>query len=134
LTRAQRAALARRVHPLLATRGVPGTHDVQLGIKIIEALASSKTVAMPAFDKSIDDRKPMSEWAKVQGPIQVLVFEGWCVGAVAQDSAALAKPINELERECDPHQTWRTYVNGALRLEYPRLFGRLDALVLLQAP
>src|SRR5690606_29727041 len=68
------------------------------------------------------------------GPIQVLVFEGWCVGAVAQDSAALAKPINELERECDPHQTWRTYVNEALRLEYPRLFGRLDALVLLQAP
>jgi len=134
LTRAQREALARQVHPLLATRGVPGTHDIALGVRIIEALASSQHVAMPVFDKASDDRKPPSDWPKVQGPVQVLLFEGWCVGALAQDDAALAEPINELERECDPHGIWRTYVNEALRLEYPKLFQRLDALVLLHAP
>ena len=31
LTRGERRELAARIHPLLATRGVPGTHDVELG-------------------------------------------------------------------------------------------------------
>src|SRR6187402_352808 len=30
LTRAEREALGRQVHPLLRTRGVPGTHDLTL--------------------------------------------------------------------------------------------------------
>src|SRR6185437_8649015 len=35
LTKAERSRLAQEVHPLLGTRGVPGTHDVALGLQIL---------------------------------------------------------------------------------------------------
>lgn len=47
LTRQQRAEFARRVHPLVQTRGVPGTHDIALVLKVIEALQRSGEVALP---------------------------------------------------------------------------------------
>jgi D-glycerate 3-kinase len=59
LTRAERAALADSIHPLLTTRGVPGTHDVKLVmhtlLNLLEAGAAD-TVPIPKFDKSRDDR------------------------------------------------------------------------------
>ncbi len=134
LTHASRSLLAKRIHPLLATRGVPGTHDVQLGVELLEALRHSRPVALPVFDKSADDRKPVDEWPRVQRPVQVVLFEGWCVGAVAQDDAALAQPANALERERDGEGRWRRFVNDALRSSYQILFGSIDALILLQAP
>lgn len=134
LTRAERQSLAKRIHPLLATRGVPGTHDVQLGIELLEALRQARRVALPVFDKAIDDRKPMDEWIPVRGPVQVVLFEGWCVGAIPQDDVALAHPVNALEREHDHDRRWRQFVNDALRVSYQDLFAVLDALILLQAP
>ncbi|PTT43253.1 kinase, partial [Stenotrophomonas sp. HMWF022] len=44
LTRAERQKLARAVHPLFATRGVPGTHDVALGVETIAAVARGEAV------------------------------------------------------------------------------------------
>ena len=134
LERSAREVLGKRVHPLLVTRGVPGTHDVQLAIDTLEALGRPQTIALPAFDKSRDDRKPVDEWPRVQGPVQVVLFEGWCVGAIPQDDADLAQPVNALEREQDADGRWRRYVNDALRAEYRTLFRSLDALLLLQAP
>lgn len=134
LTHAERRSLAKRIHPLLATRGVPGTHDVQLGLELLDALRQSRPVAIPVFDKSADDRKPVDEWPRVQRPVQVVLFEGWCVGAVPQEDAALARPVNALERERDSEGRWRRFVNDALRSPYQDLFGSIDALILLQAP
>lgn len=134
LTHSERAALGERIHPLLATRGVPGTHEVQLGIETLQALRESRSVALPVFDKSVDDRKPIDEWPRVQGPIQVVLFEGWCVGAIPQEDATLARPVNALEREQDGDGRWRRFVNDALRFPYQDLFALLDALILLQAP
>jgi D-glycerate 3-kinase len=134
LTRAERQVLARDVHPLLATRGVPGTHDVELGRAVFARLARHGATALPSFDKAVDDRRAPADWPSVEGPLQVILFEGWCVGAVPQDAAALASPINALERDEDPAGVWRGYVNAALAQRYRALFDAIDTLVLLRAP
>jgi D-glycerate 3-kinase len=134
LTRAARARLAAEVHPLFATRGVPGTHDVALGLQVLDALKGAGEVALPSFDKASDDRRPPADWPRVQAPVDVILLEGWCVGARPQPVAALSEPINDLEREEDPDGVWRAYANAALAGPYQVLFDRLDLFVLLQAP
>ncbi|MDP3631878.1 kinase [Phenylobacterium sp.] len=130
LTHAERQVLGREVHPLLATRGVPGTHDVALGGAVLDSLRGDGETLLPAFDKAADDRRP--ECLSVFGPMDVILFEGWCVGAVPQ--ADVSAPINALERDCDPDGRWRSFVNDALAGPYQDLFARIDLLVLLKAP
>jgi D-glycerate 3-kinase len=134
LPRADREALARDVHPLLRTRGVPGTHDVALGLTVLDGLAGEGETALPRFDKASDDRAPAGAWPVVSGPVDVVLFEGWCVGARPEPPEALARPVNALERERDPHGVWRAHVNAALAGPYRALFARLDLLVLFTAP
>lgn len=134
LPHAERAQLARRVHPLLATRGVPGTHDVELAQATIDSLAGNEPVLLPAFDKARDDRQPRKQWRSLTGPLRVVILEGWCVGARPQSAVELATPVNALERDEDPQGIWRGYVNDQLAGPYRGLFDRLAPLVLLQAP
>lgn len=135
LTRAERQSLGRDVHPLLETRGVPGTHDVGLACRTIDALLTgSGTVDVPRFDKSIDDRAPSTGWTRVTAPVPVVILEGWCVGARPIADDALAQPINALERDEDDDGRWRRHVNARLGDDYAALFGRLDVRVLLRAP
>jgi len=131
---AERVTLARNVHPLLRTRGVPGTHDTKLGVRTLNALAHGGQVPMPRFDKSVDDRRPKARWDSVEGPAQVVFFEGWCVGARPQTLGPLDQPVNELEANEDVDGRWRRYVNDALGGEYQSLFAKIDFLVLLAAP
>jgi D-glycerate 3-kinase len=133
LTRAERTELAERVHPLLVTRGVPGTHDVALAMRTLDALGSTGAIALPSFDKARDDRAPEEQWAHVTAPVDVVILEGWCVGAIAQDDAVLPEPINDLERNEDRDGRWRRHVNERLRDDYRGLFGRLDLLLMLHA-
>ncbi|MFL5298018.1 MAG: kinase [Phenylobacterium sp.] len=134
LTREARERLAREVHPLLATRGPPGTHDVALAGAVLDQLRSKGKVALPRFDKASDTRSPRGTWETVRSPVDVVIFEGWCVGAKAQGLAALAEPVNALERDEDPAGVWRGYVNDQLDGPYQALFARLHDLVLLEAP
>ncbi len=137
LTKKEREQLSVDVHPLLKTRGVPGTHDIGLASKIIAKLNSMKEgdhVLIPRFDKALDDRKPESEWDRVSGKVDVILFEGWCVSASFEDDSRLKKPINKLESEYDKLGIWRGWVNEHLKHEYPMLFDQLDYLVVLQAP
>lgn len=136
-TRAERERLAREVHPLLLTRGVPGTHDTELGLNTLRSLktADSETLTpLPSFDKARDDRKPSTEWPVVRGRPDIIIFEGWCVGARPQPDDALALPINELEKNEDPDGSWRRYVNDQLKGDYATLFGELNRLIMLKAP
>jgi D-glycerate 3-kinase len=130
LTRAERLDLAQHVHPLFATRGVPGTHDVALGEAIIDDLLAGRTAALPRFDKSIDDRAPVRRM--VAPPIEVVLLEGWCVGAVPQPAGDLQRPVNELERYEDAEGVWRREVNRRLATDYAQLFARPELLVMLQ--
>ena len=138
-TRKDREALAHAVHPLLKTRGVPGTHDVELGIELIRGLKGEfgeegRNVKIPVFDKSIDDRCPTALWQEWHGEADVIVLEGWCVGATAQPQSELAEPVNDLERSEDPLGFWRGYVNQQLDGRYKELFGMIDALIMLKVP
>ncbi|HET7923376.1 MAG TPA: kinase [Rhodanobacteraceae bacterium] len=137
LGRRDRAALARDVHPLLATRGVPGTHDVALLADTVEALrvASPRNPArVPRFDKGRDTRVPPSRWRRVTSPPRLILLEGWCIGVSAEPPRALARPVNALERVEDADAHWRTWVNARLADEYAALWRRLDALIVLAAP
>jgi D-glycerate 3-kinase len=134
LTRAERMALARQVHPLLQTRGVPGTHDIALGLQTLAALDSGESAGLPRFDKHRDDRLPPAQWPSAPMDCEVLIFEGWCAGARPQAQEALAEPINALEARDDPDGIWRRFVNDALAGQYQELFARFDRLMLLAAP
>ena len=131
LTRAGRIELARSEHPLLITRGVPGTHDVELCIRTIDSVMRTPT-AMPKFDKGLDDRVDRSAWP-MAGVADVVIIEGWCLGARPQPADDLVAPINDLERDEDVDGRWRRYVNDALA-RYRSLFARFDRLVFLRVP
>lgn len=137
LPRADRLKLAQTTHPLLATRGVPGTHDCALGIRLLEALpqlGTGETLTIPRFLKLTDDRVPPEQWRRISGPVDLVLFEGWCVGTPPQPPAALAESINSLEANEDPDGCWRRWVNARLAGDYATLFQHLDALIFLAAP
>lgn len=135
LTKQQRNELAPTIHPLMATRGVPGTHDVELAIEIIHKLIKGDVnVAIPRFNKAIDDRYPEDNWDQVTDKIDVVFLEGWCVGAQAQSNEQLRDPINALESEYDSTASWRQYVNQQLTDTYPALFETIDRWIMLKAP
>lgn len=136
LSRDQRAELAEEVHPLLETRGVPGTHDVALGISILNQLiqGNGSELLIPVFDKSIDDRMPESRWTRVSPGCDIVIFEGWCVGSVAEGENTLSSPINELEKQDDQDAVWRSYVNHQLQGDYAEWFSLIDVMVMLKIP
>ena len=134
--RSDREALARDVHPLLRTRGVPGTHEIELLMSVLAALphASDKLpVSHPRFDKGRDTRFPPSRWPRTTRPPKLVIVEGWALGIRPQLQSALTRPVNELERTGDPDGSWRHWVNKQLR-GYQPLWRKFDALIVLQAP
>jgi len=132
LPRAARQALAHDVHPLLATRGVPGTHDVEALHAALRQLRAGQPAELFQFSKAHDDRLP--EMRVVRGPFDVVLFEGWCVGARACADAELRKPINALERDEDRGARFRRYVNTQLAQPYAALWAELDLLIYIAAP
>jgi D-glycerate 3-kinase len=134
LTLAEREALASSVHPLLRTRGAPGTHDIALGLAVLDALERGEAASLPRFDKASDDRFPPERWDRAPAGTQLLILEGWCVGARPQAPDALREPVNVLEAQDDPDGIWRRRANDALAGPYQALFARIDLLILLAAP
>lgn len=140
LSHSARQDLADSVHPLLASRGVPGTHDVPLLNQTLKALAQAgrvvgalDSVALPRFDKSVDDCVPQAQWPRIPGPVDVIILEGWFVGVAPQAESKLLEPINKLEREEDRNGSWRRLVNQRLH-DYQPAFAALDRLLMLRAP
>lgn len=134
--RSEREALAREIHPLLRTRGVPGTHEIELLLSVLAAVPQASdrlSVTYPRFDKGRDTRLPPSRWPRIAQRPALVIVEGWALGIRPQPLAALAKPINRLEREEDPEGDWRHWVNKQLR-GYQPLWRKFDALIVLQAP
>jgi D-glycerate 3-kinase len=136
LTRATRARLAEKITPMLGVRGVPGTHDMALMHQTLEALltSSGRNVALPCFDKALDDRCPQEQWRQVNTPIDVVIIEGWCLGTPAQQPSDLGNPVNKLESEEDPDGVWRQYVNQQIHDVYEPVYSMVDIWVMLQAP
>lgn len=129
--------MAARVHPLFATRGPPGTHDLGLLNRLLDRLQAAwadDLTPLPRFDKLGDDRTAEADWPVVKGRPRVIVLEGWCLGATPQAEADLVAPINGLEAQKDVGGEWRRAVNAALGQHYARLRARLDALIFVKAP
>jgi D-glycerate 3-kinase len=136
LTRTAREALARDVHPLFATRGPPGTHDIALLMETLTRLMAAgpdERIRVPVFDKAVDDRRAPEDWAVVQGAPRVIFVEGWLLGVAADPAAAEAPPLNAVEAE-DPDGTWRAYQEAQLAGPYARLWDMADAFIYLDAP
>lgn len=134
LDQSQRNALAIKVHPLLKTRGVPGTHDTTLALTTLRQLDSGQPTALPRFNKAIDNPQPKAQWPVVSESPDFVILEGWCVGVPAQSADDVKRPINHLEEVDDPLGIWRSFVNTELAGEYQALFNKIDYSVMLKAP
>jgi len=135
-TKAERRKMSKKIHPLFFTRGVPGTHDLGLINETIKKLKTKKfkTVLIPKFDKSIDDRLKKNKWQKIKNRPNIIIFEGWCVGARHQKDSELKNPLNPIEKTYDLNLVWRRTVNYYLKNQYKKLFNKLDKLIYLKAP
>ena len=132
----QREEMAKTVHPLFNVRGVPGTHDTKLLLNCIKRLKKKnfRKVMIPKFDKSIDNRLPKKKWQIIKKKPDIIIFEGWCVGATPQKNKDLIKPINLLEKEKDKNKIWRKKVNNELKREYKKIFNLIDLNIFLKVP
>ena len=136
-THAERLKMAMDIHPLFATRGVPGTHDIKLGMNLFESLFNNKendVIKIPRFDKANDDRESSEDWYEVKEQVDIILFEGWCVGSKPQAEDDLVGPVNSLDQQQDSELIWRNFVNQQLTSEYQKLFNIINYLVFLKAP
>ena len=135
-TSKQRKKMSIRISPLFLTRGVPGTHDTTMLYNCLKNLKkiNFKNFSIPKFDKSNDDRSPKKYWQKVKKKADIVIFEGWCVGAIPQKNKDLIVPINILEKEKDKKRIWRNYVNKELKTNYKKIFKLIDTTIFLKVP
>ena len=114
------------------TRGVPGTHDVDLMLNFFKKIKDKnfKSLQIPKFNKAIDNRCQKNLWYKIKTKPDVIIFEGWCVGARPQINSQLKKPINSLEKVYDQRAKWRTYVNNQLKNKYINLIQSIRWIVI----
>ena len=131
----QRTLLSKNKHPLLMTRGVPGTHDIDIMLNFFKRIKvkNFKILKLPKFNKGADDRCKQSLWYKIQSKPDIVILEGWCVGARSQNSKELKKTVNSLEKTHDQNFKWRQYVNYQLKTKYKKLFNQLDYILFLKA-
>ncbi|WP_072090190.1 uridine kinase [Candidatus Pelagibacter communis] len=134
-TRKERIALSKKVHPMLLTRGVPGTHDINMMLNFFKKSKSKKfkKMKLPSFNKAIDDRFPKNKWSKINKRPDVIIFEGWCVGARAETEKTLKKSINSMEKANDHKLVWRKFVNQQLKTKYKKLYSQLNCMIYLKA-
>lgn len=134
-SKATRLALSIKIHPLLATRGVPGTHDVETLKTVLTDLKQRRfPLSIPRFNKATDDPFEHSQWLNVDKPVDIVIMEGWCWGVNAQPTSLLADPINRLELDEDTTGAWRHYVNRQLHISYEPLYKMMDYWIMLKAP
>ena len=132
----ERKKLSKNIHSLLKTRGVPGTHDIKLMTNYLNKIKSkkNKVISLPIFDKSIDDRAKKQKWKKINFIPNIIILEGWCVGAKPQNNKLLYKAVNVLEKKEDSNFRWRNYVNNQLKKKYKYLFDKMNDIIYIKVP
>ncbi len=132
----ERKKMSKKISDLFFTRGVPGTHDTRLLFNSLKKLKRKnfRPFSIPKFDKSKDNRCDKNHWLKIKKKPDIIIFEGWCVGAKSQPKNSLINPINELERKQDKYLIWRKKVNLELKGEYKKIFDLINLLIFLKIP
>ena len=135
-TSEDRIKMANEIHPLFKTRGVPGTHDINLVKKFFNIIKKKKfkKIKLPKFKKAADNRLKKKYWYNIKQKPEIVILEGWCVGARPQSSSLIKKPINILEKYEDKDLKWRKYVNEKLKKEYKKLFAMIDHFIFMKIP
>ena len=133
--RKDRILLSKKVHPMLLTRGVPGTHEINVMLSFFKKMKSKrfKNLKVPTFNKAADDRFNKKYWYNIKERPDVIIFEGWCVGAKPEKNISLKKPINSMEKVNDAKFIWRKFVNQQLKSKYKNLYSQLNCLIYLKA-
>ena len=131
-----RSILSKNKHVLFKTRGVPGTHDINLVRNFFNLIKKKKfkKIKLPKFSKSQDDRLEKNKWHTVKQKPEIVILEGWCVGAKPQNNLSLRKPVNDLEKYEDKNLTWRKYVNEKLKNDYKNVFKMIDHFIFIKTP
>ena len=129
LSQRDRQILARKIHPLFVMRGVPGTHQIQRLYQDLQLQLEGKALSLPRFDKASDDVIEDLPTACYD----VLIVEGWCLGALAQSAEQLALPVNALDLT-PAAATWQGYQNQQLAQWYQPLWPLMQQMLYLQAP
>lgn len=127
-TRKARELLSKTKHPLLLTRGVPGTHDVNLILKFLKKVKEKnfKKFKFPKFNKATDERNKIKDWNSLKSRPEIVILEGWCIGAKHQKYKQLIKSVNSTEKTFDKNLKWRKFVNLQLMTKYKKLFSQID--------
>ena len=131
-----RNRMSQQKHSLFKTRGVPGTHDINLikNFFISVKRKKFKKIKLPKFNKSIDDRSKKNYWHNINKRPEIIILEGWCVGAKPQINSSLRKPVNILEKYEDKDLIWRKYANEKLKKEYKEVFAMIDYFIFMKVP
>jgi D-glycerate 3-kinase len=104
-TQLKAVAFSNPGNALLRGRGQPGTHDIALGLSLLRSLkdinrSATGHLRIPRFDKSLfggeGDRLPECQWTPIQGPLDVVLLEGWCVGFYPQSRQYIERRINQV--------------------------------------
>ena len=131
-----RNKISNKIHPLLKTRGVPGTHDINLVKNFFNIIRKKKfkKIKLPKFEKAMDNRLGKKYWFNIKQKPEIIILEGWCVGARPQPNSLIKRPINILEKYEDKDLKWRQYVNEKIKKEYKKLFVMIDHLIFMKIP
>jgi len=131
-----RNKISNKIHPLLKTRGVPGTHDINLVKNFFNIIRKKnfKKIKIPKFEKAMDNRLEKKYWFNIKQKPEIVILEGWCVGARPQSNSLIKRPINILEKYEDKDLKWRKYVNKKLKKEYKKLFAMIDHFIFMKIP
>jgi len=132
LSKNKRNKLSKNIHPLLITRGVPGTHDiVALKNDIINFQKKNFPISTPRFNKLKDD---ISSKKNIIKNAEILLLEGWCCGSPSINKKYLFQNINRLETIFDKNKKWRQYYNSQLKKDYKKVFSLFDQQIYIQPP
>lgn len=126
---------------LLQGRGQPGTHDVALGTSLLHAIRDLNTqtegaLALPVYDKSAFEGQGdrAARTTQVRAPIDIVLFEGWCLGFHSIPRAVLAERIATASQSDPP--AFLSYslehldaVNEQLRVWEQEWYPLVDAFV-----
>ena len=132
LSKKKRIELSKKVHSLLITRGVPGTHNIKkLKDHINQFIKGKYPIKTLTFNKLTDD---LSKKRKIIKNADILLLEGWCCGSKPMTNKYLYNNINNLERKLDKNNKWRKYYNTFLKKEYFKIFSKFDKKIYIQPP
>ena len=114
---------------------MPGTHDINLMLSFFKSITNKnfRSFKVPCFNKAVDDRLNKKYWYNIKERPDVIIFEGWCVGARAEKNSSLKRSINSMEKVNDTKIVWRKFVNQQLKSKYKKLYSQLNCLIYLKA-